>query len=219
MSTTTTSPRPVSAKFPGVPRNPAGIVTYLRQTVNNAQKSPDWATEPQVQAAINTLATDADELEQRAIRIDQLRKELVQAEQAQAEKLIACKQHRRQAEATITVASKGSVGGVKAWGCVVAGRTSTTPTDEAPQHLSVKNARTPGDVVARCKGIRAQAYVFQLADDPTFPAGAPAPVVLPNATYTMTGLPAGQKIFVRVAVIRRMTGQSKWSEPVQLTVR
>jgi hypothetical protein len=219
MSTTNTSPRPVSAKFLGAPSKPAEIVTDLRQIVNNAQKAPDWTTSPQVQAAINTLAADAGEIEQRAILIDQLHKKLVEAKQAQAEKLVACKQHRKHAEATITVASQGSVGGVKAWGCVVARRTTSTPTDEAPQNVLAKNARTPGHAVVRCKGARAQAYVFQQADEPTFPAGSPAPVVLSSATYHVTGLSPGQKIYFRVAVIRPVVGQSKWSEPVQLTVR
>jgi hypothetical protein len=216
---TTTSPRPVSAKFPGSSNKPSEIVSDCRQIVNNAQKSPDWANAPQVQAAINTLSADADAIEQTAIQIDLLRKQLAQAEETRAEQIIACKQHRRHAEAAITVASKGSVVVVKAWGCVVAGRTTSTPTDEAPQNLSAKNTRIPGDVVFRCKGVQAQAYVYQHADDSTFPVGSPAPVILSSATYTLTGLSAGQKLFFRAAVIRRGTGQSKWSEPVQLTVR
>lgn len=216
---TPTSPRTVNAKFPGNPRKSTDIVGDLRQIVNNAQKSAAWATAPQVQAAINMLSADADEIEQTAIQIDELRKRLARAEEAQAEKIIACRQHRRHAEAAVTVASNGSVGAVKEWGCLVAGRTTSPPTDEAPQHVSAKNTRTPGDVVARCKGVRAKAYVFQQADDPTFPAGSPAPVVLSTATYTLTGLSAGQKIYIRAAVIRSGTGQGKWSEPVQLTVR
>lgn len=216
---TSTSTRLVNAKFTGAPTKPAQIVSDCRQIVNNAKQSPDWSKELQVQAAINALSADADAIEQAAIQIDQLRKQVLQAGAALAERLIACKQHRKYAETTISVASKGSVVAVKAWGCAVAGRTLSTPTDEAPQNVSAKNARSPGNAVVHCKGLRASAYVFQHADDPTFPAGSPAPVVLPGSTYNVTGIPAGQKIYFRVAVIRRVIGQSKWSEPVQLTVR
>jgi hypothetical protein len=163
----------VTAKFPGNPNKPSEIVSDLRQIVNNAQKSPDWANAPQVQAAVNTLSTDADELEQTAIHIDYLRKELAQAEETQAAQLIACKQHRKHAEATVTVASKGAVGAVKAWGCAVAGRTISTPTDEAPQNLSAKNTRTPGDVVVRCKGVRAKVYVFHVCRRSVLSDGIP----------------------------------------------
>lgn len=214
-----TSTRSVNARFPGAPSKPSEFVGDLRQIVNNAKQSADWSKTPQVQTAINALDADADSIEETALQIDKIRKQIAQAETALAAKIVTCKQHRKHAEATITVASKGSVAAVKGWGCVVAGRTLSTPTDEAPQRVTAKNTRTPGNVVARCKGLRASAYVFQHADDPTFPPGSPAPVVLPNSAYQLTGLPAGQKIYFRVAVIRRVIGQSKWSEPVQLTVR
>ena len=209
----------VDAKFPCAPKDEAEFVTDLRQIVNNAKKSSDWDTSPQVQAAINALSADADDIEKNALELDQLRKQLSKAEQAQVAKVIESKQHRKHAEAAITVASKGSALAVKGWGCEIASRTRSTPTEEAPQNVVAKNGQSPGDVVVRCRGVRAKAYLFQYAHDPAFPEGSPTPVILPTGTYTLTGLPPGQRVFFRVAVIRHITGQSKWSEAVQLTVR
>lgn len=214
-----TSSRPINAKFPGDPNGSAEIVSDLRQIVNNAKKSPDWDTELHTQAAINALSADADSIEQAELQIDQLRKQILQLEEKQAAQIIVGKQHRKHAEGAVTVASKGSPVAVKAWGCLVAERTPSTPTDEAPQNVSARNTRSPGDVVVQCKGTRAKAYVFQRSEDATFPVGSSVQVVTTSATNTMTGLPAGRKVYFRVAAVRALTGQSKWSETVPLTVR
>jgi hypothetical protein len=54
---------------------------------------------------------------------------------------------------------------------------------------------------------------------PATPDAWPAPVQEGKANHTFSGLTVGQKVYARIAVMRRGVGQGQWSNVVEILVR
>jgi hypothetical protein len=106
------------------------------------------------------------------------------------------------------------------WGAQKATRKATTPTSAAPTSARATATKDEGTVVARCKAeAGAVCYLFQMGNDPANPQSWPAPTIEPGASHTVSGLAVGQKVYFRVAIFRRGTGQGQWSDVVAVVVK
>ncbi len=65
----------------------------------------------------------------------------------------------------------------------------------------------------------AGSHVFVFTTDPSALPSVGTTVVSTKAKSTVTGQPLGHVLIVRGAAVRKVGGQSLWSEPVQVLVR
>jgi hypothetical protein len=93
------------------------------------------------------------------------------------------------------------------------------PAARPPDALA-KTTRTAGSVLAKCKAERrAIGYLFQHGSDPTNPDAWPQADLVSTSRHTVADLPLGQKVYFRIAVVRRRGGQGQWSGVMEVTVR
>ena len=61
-------------------------------------------------------------------------------------------------------------------------------------------------------------YLVQLGTDPAHPEAWPAPVIAGGCKHTFTGLTPGQKVYLRIAIVRRGSVQGQWSVVMEVGV-
>lgn len=201
--------------------NPEELVTRTRQ-VTSIQQSTNYSTQPGVQAASTTLLASTDAYEKTLFEIAKKKAELDALTPVRDTQRGAVLRDRAYLESSVTTAARGVADAVKALNCAVSTRTTTVQTsNEAPAHLVLKNSlTTPGMITARCKAVRGGAsYVFAFTTDPNTPPGAGTSIASTKAKCEIAGQALGHVIYVRVAVVRKVGGQSAWSEPTQILVR
>jgi hypothetical protein len=74
-------------------------------------------------------------------------------------------------------------------------------------------------VEAKCnpeKGIIC--YLVQMGTDPAHPEAWPQPAISSGCKHTFPGLTVGQKVYLRMAIVRRGGVQGKWSDVLEVTV-
>lgn len=217
------NPNPrATAKFPA-PAHKSGeeLVTLTRQTVQGIQASPGYGSQQAVQAASTALLTATDSYEKTLQSIAQKRAELESLMGVRDTQLSTLILGRQNLERTVTTVANGSAAAIQALNVPVTQKAAAAPSTEAPTHLVLKNDKTtPGRVLAKCKAVPgAGSYVFVFTTDPTALPGVGTTVVATKARCTLSGQPLGHVLLVRCAAVRKVGGQSLWSEPVQVLVR
>ena len=197
------------------------LVVVTRQQVDGIQHAADYPNHPPVQAAATAVLATANSLDSTLLAITNKKGELETLMRGRDTILGTLTLQRSDLQNAVTTASKGSPDAVTAWSCHVQTRAVPQPTNEAPQHLVLKNDRTtPGTLLARCKAVKgAASYVFVFTTDPSAPLGTGTSVPSSKAHCVTSGQPLGHVLYARVAVIRTAGGQSAWSEPIQILVR
>jgi len=198
------------------------LVTVTKSQVQSIQGSPGYPNQPAVQTAATTLLASNDAYEKTLAAIAQKKAEIdVLVGSRDTQRAIVLRD-RSYLEAAVTAAAKGVPEAVQALNCIVSTRTTTVqPTSEAPTHLVLKNSlTTPGTLSAKCKAIRgAASYVFAITTDPNALPGAGTTVMSSRSTCEIAGQALGHVLYVRVAAVRKVGGQSAWSDPAQFLVR
>jgi hypothetical protein len=121
-------------------------------------------------------------------------------------------------ETAIDAASAGQKQAITSWGADVATRTEHPESSDAPLGLTARSSK--GIVTTKVKpDPTALVYLFQTGTDPAHPETWPTPVYESASKHAFEGLPLGQHLYFRAAVIRRGTGQGQWSDIVECTVR
>ena len=91
--------------------------------------------------------------------------------------------------------------------------------DEAPPVDAVAKAKGGGAVEVKCKAEKGViCYLVQMGTDPAHPEAWSQPFISGGCKHTFEGLTAGQKVYVRIAVVRYAGGQGAWSEMLPVTV-
>jgi hypothetical protein len=199
---------------------PDVLVTTCKQQVATVQKCSDYINQPEVQTrALATLA-DATALGQTLIDLGTAKLLVATLEGQRDQQVVSLRTNQAALVGTLNVASKGKVANIKAWGGTVASRTALPESTDPPIMPQVKTTPTPGSVFAKCKADRgAIGYVFQHGSDPANPDAWPKADMVTKSRLTVPGLTIGQKVYFRIAVVRRNGGQGQWSGVVEVTVR
>jgi hypothetical protein len=126
-------------------------------------------------------------------------------------------------ESSLNTASNGDPVAASAWMGDTKERAKPLPvgaTNGPPAGAVVRSVKKhPGMVEASCAPEQSVVgYAFQMGTDPTNLPSWPAQVVTRGHTYKVGNLPIGQTVYLRIAIVRRGSIQSQWSQVLQIVV-
>jgi hypothetical protein len=211
----------VTAQFP-LARPPyySAMVTTCQQQTGTVQQCSDYQNQPAVQAAVTAVVASAKKLDQTLTSLVNARALVASLEKQREDDAAALRRDHTGMEAAVNVASAGKAPAELSWGAQPATRTPATPTADPPVNPRLVHGPLPGTVWAKCKPQKgAYSYAFQIGTDPTNPSAWPQPVTEGSASHLFSGLTTGQKVYVRIAVLRRGVGQGQWSGVLEIMVR
>jgi len=203
-------------------RSAEELVQINHQQLDRIKLAADYPNQPGVQAAVTALSTSTDTLEKRLSAIETKRSELATLLQQRDVDCGAVTRDRDALRSLISVLCKGSADAIRAWNCFVLTKQTGPMSEQAPQHLTLKNSpTTPGTLTAKCKAVQAGgAYLFAFTSDPNAAPGSGQIVSSTGSKCEISGQLVGHILYARVAVTRRGGGaQSAWSDPAQILVR
>jgi hypothetical protein len=201
------------------PQYDAMVATCDKQ-VAAIKACSDFAGQTDVQTTITNLTVRVDDLRTTLVGIGKAKALLDSLEtQAQQQALSLLRSHAV-VESTINDVCHGDAALIAKWGGTVATQKAAEPSKDAPANVRAKATTESGKVACRCEvDDRALVYLFQMGTDPTNPDTWAAPAMSSGARHTAAGLAIGTKVYFRVAIVRRGTGQGVWSDIVGVTVR
>jgi len=196
------------------------MVVTSKTQVAAAQKNPAIATKPTIDAGAKLVLADAVDLE---TKVTAWRNAVALAKALEGEvgkaALVLLRDHDV-FEAALNQDCAGDEQAILQWGAKKATRVAPAPTTAAPTRARAIPGKNEGEVVAKCKAERgALCYLFQMGTDPANPQGWAAPVIESGASHDVAGLTVGQKVYFRIAIVRRGTGPGQWSDIFSVTVR
>jgi hypothetical protein len=203
----------------GVPRYEEMVATCDKQ-VAAVKACPDFQTQLDVQACITNVSLRADDLRATIIAFGKAKALLASLETQIEQQGLALVRSHDVLESTVNDVCHGDAALVTKWGGTIATQKPAEPSTDAPANVRVKTTEDPGKVACRCDADeRALIYLFQMGSDAANPDAWPAPAMVGGARHTVSGLTFGAKVYFRVAVVRRGTGQGAWSDIVGVTVK
>jgi hypothetical protein len=199
------------------------VVTCTAQS-SVIKQCPDYANAPAVQAAVGEMDTIVGQLQTTDGKIDNLAAELSALKKARAQQIGTVRLKHDNVEAAINTRSNGDPQAVQAWVGKVKTRAKPTPVtaDTTPPTGASFGAvkRNHGMVKARCTPEPSvEGYLFQTGSDPLHPETWPAPSFSHGHTFTLKNQTIGQIVCVRIAIVRRGSVQSQWTQVLQAVVR
>jgi hypothetical protein len=197
------------------------MVVTAKTQVAAAQKNPAIGSKPAISASVDQVQADAVDLETKLAAWRNALKLAKALEGDVAESALTLVRDHGALEAILNQDCAGDEQAMLKWGAKKTTRTPATPTTAAPTNVRAgASKKDQGAVVARCKAeSNVICYLFQMGSDPTSPQSWPAPEIEGAASHEVSGLTSGQKVYFRVAIVRRGTGQGLWSDIVGVTVK
>jgi hypothetical protein len=202
-------------------KNYEELITVTRHQLDAIKAASAFPTTPPVQTAVTTLGASTDAFDKLVSDVNAKKAELATLMGARDTQHGVVMRDRATLRGVITTAAQGSSDAIKAWNCFVRTSTTLAPSQDPPEHLTLKTSNTtPGAIEAKCKPVKGgAAYLFAIATDSNAAPGAGVTVTGTTSKCEIPGLTVGHLVSVRVAVVRRGGEQSRWSEPVQILVR
>ncbi len=183
------------------------------------QGNPDIANHPEVAAAATTVLTQAQLVGKDVSDLGTARATAKTLETKRGHDALMLRLLHANLEALLNIASAGNKQAAVAWGGKIVSRTVQIATTDPPIDPTATSTVT-GVVTAKCqteKGVIC--YLFQMGSDPSTVQTWPAPMISGGSKHLVTGLPSAQKAYIRIAVVRRGTGQGTWSDVLTVTVK
>jgi hypothetical protein len=196
------------------------LVAVIEKQLAAVKAAPDYANQPKIQEAYTALAADAATLKTTLASIATMHATLSTLITNRSLQLFALRVDHEALQTAINVAGKGVEAYLLQYGGNIATRAAVPASTDAPLNAALKLTKTPGEVHAKCQADRkAYAYAFQFGTDPANPDAWPKPAMESKCSYIATGLPLGQKVYARIAILRRGVGQGQWSDMLAIAVR
>src|SRR5262249_38492607 len=121
-------------------------------------------------------------------------------------------------ESLVNVAAGGNKAKAATWGGKIVSRTTYASSTDAPVD-AVAKAKGDGAAEAKCQPEEGViCYLMQMGTDPAHPEAWPQPFISGGCKHTFQGLPVGQKVYLRIAIVRTGGVQGKWSDMLEVTV-
>jgi hypothetical protein len=216
MATNNANESAATAKLAFSKLSRAQVIGKTHNLIEVVKAHPEYATRPDVQAAVAAWETSTNVVDQDDQDIHAHRAALVALLAKQAIDLSTWKRATKQTLAVVDLASAGSAEAIKKWGFEVRTRSVVAPSSDPP--VGLRATFTHGtELVLRWSAVMGhRGYIVQSGDGTA--NGWSAPIQVPRARYQPAGLVPGQKVAFRVAV-QRKNGLSGWSDAVIATAR
>lgn len=208
-------------------RMPVGRVAAYKKMISTIgtqlaviKAHPDYPNEPDLQAAAAALQAELDGLGATVQALANLDVEARALRNQRSNQTASVKRNHDLVVSVVNKLCKGDVGAMGLWGGKPAVRVPADPSVAAPEDVTARSTAEPGTAAARCRSDRtAICYLFQCGTDPSDPESWPPPVIEAGCTHRVTGYAHGTKLYFRIAIQRRRTGQGHWSNIVGVVVR
>jgi hypothetical protein len=197
----------------------ADKVEVTRTTSKAMQQSPNWAAAGNVQAAVKTWSSSADDIEANAKVIADLKHQLLLAVTKQRTLRRTWRASTLQVLSTVNVFSDGSADTIKGFALDVR---STPAAHAAVATLIVSTGKLVGSVTAAWpKDGARHGFLVQHATDQANAATYSPLTPSTKAKYALGGLPSGSTVYFRVAPIdpKSTSGLGPWSAWVAGTAK
>jgi len=205
--------------LPG-PNQSTALVNVVLQQVATVQGNPDLANHPEVATSANNVKAQATALGVTLNNLGMAHATVTTLGAQRDQEGITLRRLHTNLEALLNLAAAGDKKAALAWGGKIVSRTVSTASTDAPLNALAKALKTPGSVEAKCKAEKGViCYLFQMGTDPAHPETWPAPKIVGGSKYTVSGLTTGQKVYFRIAIVRRGDVQGQWSDVLEVTVR
>jgi hypothetical protein len=215
----TTSTEHCRYPIPNIPQYDA-MMTQAAQNVAAVKACSDYPNQPEVQACTGKVSTAIDGVKTTLVDLGKAQALVGTLETQLINNGFALLLANENMQSTVDVVCAGDVTAIKNWGGDVGTQTTTyEPTTAAPNNVRASSRKLEGDALVRCQADpRAFSYYFQMGNtvDPTNWA---APMELSSSMHHFTGLPSHTRVYFRMAIMRRQTGMSAWSDVVSVVIK
>jgi hypothetical protein len=198
----------------------AATAKAVDQQVATIEANPDLANHADVQAAVAGVKAQNAKVNKVVTDLGTAHAAVSTLETQRGQESLMLRLLHTNLEALLNITSAGNKQAALAWGGKIVSRTTLPASTDAPIDASAATGTTPGTVLAKCKAERGViCYLVQVGTDPANPQAWPAPTIAGGARHILSGLTTGQKVYVRMAIVRRGGVQGQWSGVLEAIVR
>jgi hypothetical protein len=199
--------------------NPKLVADACDKQATTVLANPDVANHLDVAAAANAVQAQAKVLDDTMVSVENTLATLASLRQKRFAALLLLRILHTNLESLINVAAGGNLQKATAYGGKPVTRTVLAESTDPPVDPTAKSVKS-ATVAARCDKERGVlCYLFQMGGDPAHPETWPAPAMSGSSAHTFTGLTSGQKVYVRIAIVRHRGGQGEWSSVIEVVVK
>ena len=177
-----------------------------------------------VQTTVTDLDTAVAALAATNDKIDNLAAQLSALKKTRTQQIgTVCNKHDN-VVTSLNNASDNDPAAAEAWVGKTKQRAKPAPASEStlpPAGALLESLKTRhGSVRATCTAEPgAVSYLFQTGSDPAHPEAWAPPAIAHGHTFTVNDLPIGQPFYMRVAIVRRGSVQSQWTDVLKIVVK
>jgi hypothetical protein len=194
------------------------LATTCDEQATTVLANPDIANHPEVAAAANTVKAQAKVVSDTAGSIVTEEAVLTGLRAKRLSSVLLLRLVHANMESLVNVAAGGDKTKAATWGGKIASRTTYVASTDPPVD-ALAQAKGKGAVEARCKAEKGViCYLMAMGTDPAHPEAWPQPFISGGCKHTFEGLTMGQKVYLRIAVVRTGGVQGKWSDMLEVTV-
>jgi hypothetical protein len=198
---------------------PSSMLKICDEHAGTVAECEDFPNQPVVQAACGALKKRIGKAAKTLTDLVNHDAARVVLEGARDQEFLLLRIDHNALVASINTAAAGDKQAGLAWGAKLVTLTTLPPSSDPPVNPRLGKTKLSGEVVARCTSDKAAiCYLFQSGPDPLNPDAWPAPVIEGGVKHVYSGLAVGTKIYVRIAIQRRGTGQGAWSHVMAIVV-
>ena len=195
---------------------PESVATETQKVAAVVQGNPSLPNHPEIQKALVAWIAAANSVADLAKKLAAARLAVAALIVALYKALPAWKRATTTIVALVNDASGGLPDAITAWGFDIVSHSPLPASNAAPGNLRMIFRKNLPPLIRWAYVAEHVGYVLQIGDGT--PAGWGPSINCPKARYDALGLVSGQKVALRVAVIRK-SGQSDWSPVLNETVR
>ena len=194
-------------------------VSTTKATTTSMKASSLWSSNPSLQAAANAWDAAADAIDQKRIKIDDLKGQLAAAQADQRGNRRTWTDSMKHVLASVALVTQGSADQVHDLGFDVRVTTTSGPL-AVPAGLTAMPTTVVGEVSVKWElGFARHGFIVQHATDVANPATYSLPVPSTKSKFKLEGLTSNSVVHVRVAAIdpASPSGQSPYCDWVIAT--
>jgi hypothetical protein len=197
---------------------PKAMATTAEEQATTVLSNPDIANHPDVAAAANNVKAQAKTVSDTVGEIG-TEEAVINGLRAKRDGgVLLLRLYHANMESLVNVATAGDKTKAATWGGKIVARTIFPASTDAPVD-AVARAKGDGAVEAKCKAENGViCYLMQMGTDPAHPEAWPQPFISGGSKHTFEGLTVGQKVYLRIAIVRTGGVQGNWSEMLPVTV-
>jgi hypothetical protein len=203
--------------------NGKGVVTTCTAQSSLIKQCPAYASTPAVQAAVTDMDSAVSALNTTEGKIDNLDAEIRTLKTTRVQQIGTVRLKHDNVATTLNTASNGDPVAAQAWTGKTKARAKPAPVTQdvtPPAGASLRSLKKGhGVVLARCNPEpSAEGYLYQTGGDPNHPETWAGPSFSKSHTFKLRNLTIGQTVNMRIAVVRRGSVQSQYTQVLQVVV-